>query len=197
MKNENNPKISLRIRPLLYSVAAVLAVLVLFGGCRPAEKPPGPAALSFKMRILANLDLFSPTLSKNIRKHNRSALLSTLDKFHGQLNVSEEGQHFFLAILDNHGVTIASRAQTAVNGAQNYGNYRIVSTVLQKKRISQSSLYLQGGGKVYIICAPLLDDANLSGVVIIGIDSDYLSKSGISERDFMSLDFRSRDNGAR
>lgn len=197
MTNESNPKITFRIRPQLYFVAAALFILLLTGGCRPTEQPPGPAAQSLKTRILTNLDLFSPRLSKNIRKHNRSVLLSTLDKFYGQLNVAEQGQHFFLALLDNHGVTIANRARGALTGIQNYGNYRIVSAVLQKKRILQSSLYLQGGEKVYIICAPLLDERNLAGVVIIGIDSGFMNKSGISEREFMSLDFRTRNNGAQ
>lgn len=187
----------MHLRTRLNFVVAVLAVLVLAGGCLPAEQQPGAAALSLKMRLLANLDLFSPALSDTIRTHNRSALHSTLDRFYRHLNVPKEDQHFFLALLDNHGVTIASRARTAVNGTQNYGNYRIVSTVLQKKRILQSSLYLQGGGKVYIICVPLLNNGNLTGVVIIGIDSGYLSTSGISEREFMALDFRTRDNGAQ
>jgi sensor domain CHASE-containing protein len=76
-----------------------------------------------------------------------------------------------------------------LSGNQNYGNYQVVSNVLQKKRIFTSSLYLQGGGKFFIICVPLLNSEKLAGVIVIGIDSEFMDKSGITESQFMSLNF--------
>ncbi len=197
MKNDGIPKTASRIHPLIHAVTVLLIILALTSGCHSEKPAPSPAALALKTHIHAKLDLFSPSLSENIQKKNRAGINLALDNFYAELNGQGDTSHFFLALLDSHGVTIASRAKSAVNGIQNYGNYRVVSKVLQKKAVFLSSLYLQGGRKVYIICAPLLCSGKLMGVLIIGIDSDYLRHSDISEREFMSQNYNTSNNGIR
>lgn len=197
MKSYGTQKTELRIRALILVIALATVFLAFIVGCRSEKPPPSPAAVSLKTRIQANLDLFSPELSKNLHKKNRQGVKGGLDRFYTELNGHENGSYFFLALLDSHGVTITSRSKSAVNGVPNYGNYQVVAKVIQKKKVLQSSLYLQGGRQVYIICAPLLNSGITTGVLIIGIDSDYMRQAGISEREFMSQDYNTRDNGIR
>jgi len=192
MRTESTPKNTLRIIPLIHAITLLTFILVLTSGCRPDKSSPNPAALSFKTRIQANLDLFIPELAENLAKKNRKKTKRTLDRFYAQLNGTADGTPFFLALLDKHGVTITRRTQTSLSGSQNYGNYHVVSNVLKKKRTFTSSLFLQGGGKVYIICVPLLYSEKLTGVIIVGIDSEFMSQSGITESQFMSLDFNNQ-----
>jgi hypothetical protein len=96
-----------------------------------------------------------------------------------------------IAVLDKHGVTLASLMRTSLSGTQNYGNYHVVEKVLHKRKILQSSLYLQDGKRMYIVCAPILRSGRVVGALIIGFDSEQLKESGISEADFMSMDFAS------
>jgi hypothetical protein len=195
MKNESTLKTALRILSLLHTTMLLVVILAFASGCTPDKPAMSPEAFSFKTMVQTNLDLFTPELSDGILKKNRKKINSALDRLYAQLNGSGDKPHFFLALLDSHGVTITSRSQTAVSGAPNYANYQVVAHVLQKKRIFTSSLYLQGGGKVYIICAPLFGKGKLSGVIVIGINSEFMHQSGLSEKQFMSLNFVNRGNG--
>ncbi|MDD2338024.1 MAG: FAD/NAD(P)-binding oxidoreductase [Geobacteraceae bacterium] len=192
MRNESPPKTALRIISLIQALTLLAFILVLAFGCRPDKPSPNPSALLLKTRIQANLDLFIPELTENLAKKRRKKVKTILDNFYARMNGPGDGSPFFLAILDKHGVTVTRRTQTSLSGSQNYGNYQVVLNVLQKKRTFTSSLYLQGGGKVYIICVPLLDSVKLTGVIIIGIDSEFLRQAGITESQFMSLDFNNQ-----
>lgn len=192
MRIESNPKSTLRIIPLIHAFTLLAFILVFVFGCRPDEPALSSAALSLKTRVQTNLDLFIPELAENIHKKRRKKIKSVLDSFYAQLNGPGASCPFSLALLDSHGVNLTSRSQEPFSGSQNYGNYQVVSNVLQKKRTFTSSLYLQGGGKVYIICVPLISGEKLTGVIVIGIDSEFMRQSGITEPQFMSIDFNSQ-----
>ena len=195
MKNESSPRTAHRIVTLIHTITLLALILALASGCRPSTPAPSPEALSLKTRVQANLDLFIPELSESLHNKNYKKTKTILDIFYSEFNGPGGSSPFSMALLDRHGVTITSRTQNSLSGSQNYGNYHVVSNVLQKKRAHTSSLYLQGGGKVYIICAPLLKGEILTGVIIIGIDSEFMHQTGISESQFMSLDFNSQSNG--
>jgi hypothetical protein len=192
MRTESTPINDLRNIPLILAITLLSCLIVLAPGCSPDKPSPNPAVLSLKTRIQANLDLYIPELTKYLAKKNRKKIKTTLDSFYAQLNGPGGSPPFSLALLNKHGVTITRRTQTSLYGSQNYGNYQVVSNVLQKKRSFTSSFYLQGGGKVFILCVPLLNSEKLTGVIIIGIDSEFMRQSGITESQFMSLDFNNQ-----
>ncbi|MRR53198.1 MAG: hypothetical protein EG822_01630 [Deltaproteobacteria bacterium] len=180
----------------LLQIIPLLACLFAIGtGCQPDRVSPGPEALALRDRIQSNLDPILPELSANFQQKKRKQVKAILDTLYASLNQSDEKSPFFLALLDSHGVTITSRTKTLLSGSQNYGNYHVIAKVIQKRKTITSSLYLQGGAKVYIICVPLMNKTKLAGVIILGIDSEYLRKSGISEQQFMTLDFNSPSDG--
>jgi len=195
MRNESAPKSPLRIIPLIHAITLLAFILAFASGCRPSEPSLSPAALSLKTQVQTSLDLYIPELAENLHKKRRKKIKTILDNFYAQLNGPAAGCPFSLVLLDSHGVNITSRTTESFSGNQNYGNYKVVANVLQKKRTFSSSLYLQGGGKVYIICVPLIDDKKLKGVIVIGIDSEFMRQSGITESQFMSMDFNSQTNG--
>ncbi|TLN01849.1 hypothetical protein FDZ73_14075 [bacterium] len=180
----------------MLQIIPLLACLFAIGtGCQPDRVSPGPEALALRDRIQSNLDPILPELSANFQQKKRKQVKAILDTLYASLNQSDEKSPFFLALLDSHGVTITSRTKTLLSGSQNYGNYHVIAKVIQKRKTITSSLYLQGGAKVYIICVPLMNKTKLAGVIILGIDSEYLRKSGISEQQFMTLDFNSPSDG--
>lgn len=176
-------------------ITLLLCILAIGSGCQPDSAPPNPEALAFRNQIQSNLDPIIPELSVNFQRKKRRQVKAILDKLYADLNESDDKSPFFLALLDSHGVTITSRTKTLLSGSQNYGNYHVIATVLQKRKTFTSSLYLQGGAKVYIICVPLMNKTKLAGVIILGIDSEYLRQTGITEAQFMSLDFNSHTDG--
>jgi len=179
----------------MYTITLLAFIFAFVSGCRPSEPSPGPATLSLKARVQTDLAHYIPELSENIDKKKRKQVKTTLDSFYAQLNGSGDSSPFSLVLLDSHGVTITRRTQTSLSGSQNYGHYQVVSNVLQKNRTFTSSLYLQRGDKVYIICVPLFGSGKLTGVLVIGIDSEFMRKSGITESQFLSLDFNNHVNG--
>jgi len=179
---------------LIQIITLLLCILACGAGCQPDKVPPSPEALALRNRIQSNLDPILPELSANFQRKKRKQVKAILDKLYADLNESDDKSPFFLALLDSHGVTITSRTKTLLSGSQNYGNYHVIANVIQKRKTITSSLYLQGGAKVYIICVPLINKTKLAGVIILGIDSEYLRQTGISESQFMSLDFNSQTN---
>jgi hypothetical protein len=195
MKNGSTKKTGLRILPPIFAITLLVFILAYTSGCRSDKTSPGPAALTLKTRIQSNLEPIRPELAESLYRKKNTYVKSMLDTLYADLNASDDEAHFFLALLDSHGVTITSRTKTVLSGSQNYGNYRVVANVLQKRKTFTSSLYLQGGAKVYIIGVPLIHKEKLAGVIILGIDSDFLHQSGITGQQFMSLDFNNQTNG--
>ncbi|MHC1698383.1 MAG: hypothetical protein AB9919_10070 [Geobacteraceae bacterium] len=181
---------------MIQIITILVCILVFIPGCQPDKISPSPEALSLKNRIQTIIDPILPELSTNFQRKKRKQVKAILDKIYADLNEPDGKSPFFLALLDSHGVTITSRTKTLPSGSQNYGNYQIIADVLKKRKTITSSLYLQGGAKVYIICVPLITKTKLAGVIILGIDSEYLRQTGISEAQFMSLDFNSHTNGS-
>jgi len=180
----------------LILIATLFAcLLAVVSGCQPDRVSPSPEALALRNRILSIFDPILPELSTDFQRKKRKQVSATLDTLYASLNESEDKSPFFLALLDSHGVTITSRTKTLLSGSQNYGNYHVIANVIHKRKTFTSSLYLQGGAKVHIICVPLINKAKLVGVIILGIDSEYLRQTGISEAQFVTLDFNSKSDG--
>jgi len=196
MIKASTPIFAPRCFSLIQIITFCLCILAFGAGCQPDKVPPSPEALSLKNQIQSNLDPILPELSASFQQKKRMQVKALLDTLYANLNASDDTSPFFLALLDSHGVTITSRTKTLLSGSQNYGNYHVITNVIQKRKTISSSLYLQGGAKVYIICVPLIHKAKLVGVIILGIDSEYLRQTGIGESQFMSLDFNSQTNVA-
>lgn len=180
------------LRATARGVALSLAVLAASAGCSPKPATVGNAAQEFRQEIQTKLTMYSAVLAEALANHDRERINAVLHRLHTVSNPLTDELPFFLSMLDNHGVTVATWAGAAVDRTRNYGRYHIVSRVIQKQRPFQSALYLQGGSKVYIVCSPLLKREKVVGVLIIGISDEQLRQEGISEKEFMSLAFTAR-----
>jgi len=182
----------LRILPRIWHLAVFsLAFIVCITGCRPENNGSKEKAQEFRNRYHAFLVGYASRLAEHVAKRQTKKVKGVLQGMYEDMTGPGGQPPPSIAVLDNHGVAVASQAQTALTGAQNYGNYHVVSRVLQKRKILQSSLYLQNGTRIYVICAPILRREKVVGALIIGFDSNQLKISGITEAEFMSLDFTS------
>jgi len=197
MSNENTSNIATFAGLLRYALVFPLIFLAIAAGCRAEKSSVGDNALAFRNEMQSKLNIYSIGLAEPVAKKNRKKIKAVLEKIHSVSTPHESAGDFSLSVLDNHGVTVATKAGSETSGTQNYGNYDIVARVIQKRKPFQSTLYLQGGRKICIICSPLIKDEKVVGVLIIGIDSAQMKLLGISEKEFMSLDFTARDGGRR
>jgi hypothetical protein len=174
---------------LLAFTCAALLLLGTLSSCHDAKTILGPAAKSFQEITQSKLDRYCPDLADRITSNNRESIETALATIYAETEIVKGTPYGFLAVLDSNGVTLAAKSRYESSSAQNYGHYHIVSQVLEKRKVLQSKLYLQGGQRVFIICAPLLRNTKANGVLILGIDQDFIHRAGITEQEFMALTF--------
>lgn len=168
--------------------SVVLCLFVLFGvtGCSPDKPALGKSALSLRDGLQETLNLFSAGLAEPISKRDKKRVKAALDTLASKA-AAPANIPVSIAVLDTRGATVATAARTELSATQNYGHYTAVAQVAQKKKVILSSLYLQSGDMIFIVCAPLLYRQKLAGILIIGIDDDLLHQSGVTDAEFLSL----------
>jgi hypothetical protein len=167
----------------------LLFLLTLSPGCNPDKPALGKAALSLRDGLQATLNLYSAGLAEPMSQGDSKRVKAVLERMFSEAVGPANIPKFSVAVLDNHGTTVARTARSELSDVQNYGNYQVVSRVIQKRKASQSILYLHGSEKVFIVCAPLLHREKLAGILIISIDNDRLHQAGITDAEFMALTF--------
>jgi hypothetical protein len=168
---------------------ALLFLLTISPGCNPDKPALGKAALSLQEGLQAKLNLYSAGLAEPMSKGDTKRVKSALERLFSGTAGPANSPRFSVAVLDNHGSAVARTEKSELSDVHNYGNYQIVSRVIQKRKSSQSILYLHGSEKVFIVCSPLLHRGKLAGILIISIDNDQLHQAGIKDAEFMALTF--------
>ena len=172
--------------PSAFSVAVCLLLLVGMAGCSPDKPVPGKAALSLGEGLQDTLNLFSAGLAEPLSAHDGKRVKASLEALYAQA-ATTAALPFSIAVLNAHGATVATAARTELSATRNFGHYHAVAQAAQKKRVTLSSLYLQDGDTMFIVCAPLFHRHRLAGILIIGIDDDLLHQAGVSDAEFLSL----------
>jgi hypothetical protein len=174
---------------IVISIVFSLIFISLSIGCKSDKHATSKTVLAFKEETQSRLDKYTQPLARSLVINDRNDINSKLKSLYSEPVTSVNANNLFVAVLDNHGVTVASQSPGENAGAQNYGHYHIVTRVLQKQKVLQSSLYLQGDRKVFIICAPLQYRKKLAGALVMGIDAEKMLQAGIPEKNFMYIDF--------
>ena len=61
---------------------------------------------------------------------------------------------------------------------------------IKSKKIQQQRFFLQDGSELYLICAPLIRQDTLIGLVAIAISSEDAAKRwDLTEKEFLAMDF--------
>lgn len=178
-----------RILRFLSFFTVLLFLAALTAGCHSDKPALGKAALSLQDGLQAKLNVYSAALAESMSKGKTKRVKAALEKLLPETAGPANIPKFSVAVLDNNGATVTAMARTELSAIQSYGHYQAVSRVMQKRKTIQSSLYLQGGEKVFIVCAPLLHREKLVGILILGIDDDTIHEAGVTDAEFMSLTF--------
>jgi hypothetical protein len=73
---------------------------------------------------------------------------------------------------------------------KNFSGYDLVVKAIKSRKIQQQRLFLQDGSELYLVCAPLIRQSALIGMVAIAISSkDAEQRWGLKQKEFMALDF--------
>jgi hypothetical protein len=160
----------------------------LIWGCQAKKLSPGAA--NFKHEIKQCISDLSTVLKGPVSQKNVAAINAALEKVESPALKLCRLCPFQIGVLDQYGQALATYPpRKGGNQGKNYSGYVLVSKALNSKKIQHQRFYLQDGTQLYIICAPLLKDDQVIGLVAIAVNSvDAAKRWGLTEKDFMALD---------
>ena len=92
--------------------------------------------------------------------------------------------------LNPSGETLAAYPVKGDGKAKDYSNYDLVNKAISSKKIQQQRFFLPDGSELYLVCAPLIREDKLIGLVAIAISSvDAEKRWDLTEKEFLALDF--------
>ena len=160
------------------------AILLLFA-CQP---PPLNPADRFKEEVKSILDKLCTTLVEPVSKSDVPGIEAVLSEYEPQLVKLCPWCPFQVGVLNRHAEILAVHPPT--ERTNNFASYDLVIKVISSKMIRQQRFFLQDGSELYIICAPILRQDKVIGLMGIAISAaEAKSRWGLTEKEFMALNF--------
>lgn len=175
------------IRANFWLILGLAAALVW--GCQAKQLSPGAA--QFKHEIKNCISDLSSALKGPVSQKDVPAINAALEKIESPAVKLCHLCPFQIGVLDKYGEALATYPpRQGGNQGKNYSSYALVSKTLNSKKILHRRFYLQNGTQLYIICAPLLKDGKVIGLVALAVNSaDAAKRWGLTDKEFMALDF--------
>lgn len=168
----------------------LLSAVILLLGCQAREAPLSPGAATFKQEIKSCLTNLSGTLMEPVAKRDLAGIRAALEKAESPAVKLCRLCPFELGVTDPSGDTLASYPVKGDGKGKDYSNYELVKKAISSKKIQQQRFFLPGGSELYLVCAPLIRQDTLLGLVAIAISADEASKRwGLTEKEFLAIDF--------
>jgi hypothetical protein len=172
----------------LWQVLLVSTVILVFG-CHQ-EPPLNPQVATFKQEIKSCLDSIAITLMEPVAKKDVAEIKAALEKIESPAVKLCRMCPFEIGVLDPSGKILSSYPVKGDGKAKDYSSYDLVKKAISSKKIQQQGLFLPDGSKLYLVCAPLIRQDQLIGLVAIAISSaDAEKRWNLTEKEFLALDF--------
>lgn len=172
--------------------AAVLIFLsVVLSACQSRQAPLSPAAASFKKEMREELAKLTPALTGTVSQGDVAAINAVLEKLSAEAIHAGRPWTFRIGILDRNGVGLAA-FPLQNHPHKDFSSYDGFAKVFKDHQTVTERFYMQDGAQIYVIAAPLLrQDQVVGGLALVLSAADAQKKWGISEKEFMAIDFNS------
>ena len=172
----------------LWPVLLLGAVILLFG-CHQ-EAPVNPGIATFKQELKSCFDNIAVTLMDPVARKDVAGIQAALEKVESPAVKLCRLCPFEIAVLNPAGEIMAAYPVKGAGKAKNFSSYELVKKAISSKKIQQQGLSLPDGSKLYLVCAPLIRQNELIGLVAIAISSaDAEKRWNLTEKEFLALDF--------
>lgn len=173
----------------LWPVLLASTVFLLLG-CQAREAPLSPGAANFKQEIKSCLVNLSGSLLEPVAKRDLPAIKAALEKIESPAVKLCRLCPFEIGVTDQSGETLMAYPPKGDGKGKNYSNYDVVIKTIRSKKIQQQRFFLADGSELYLVCAPLMREDTLIGLVAIAVSSkDAEQRWGLKEKEFLALDF--------
>ena len=173
----------------LWPVLLASAVILLFG-CQAREAPLSPGAATFKQELKSCLTNLSASLMEPVAKRDLAGIKAAMEKAESPAVKLCRLCPFEIGVTDPSGDTLAAYPVKGDGKGKDYSNYELVKKAISSKKIQQQRFFLPDGSELYLVCAPLIREDKLIGLVAIAISSvDAEKRWGLKEKEFLAIDF--------
>lgn len=170
--------------------ALVIVVLACGPGCQEAKPPLSPKAAVFVKEVQSAINRIGPPLAGPVARQDKKAVQKALVKAFSVCAEACEGMFYNVFILDQQGVLTAVYPPAEVKQLH-FSNYAAVKKAFAERKPNQTILYQPDGTPTYIICAPLIENDQVAGILALGFEGNQvLEKRGVGEKEFLNLDFQ-------
>ena len=145
---------------------------------------------TFKEEVKIAIKNFSVSLMDPVSKNDIDAIQTMLNKIISDAEKEGKPIHFGIGILDRNGVAITGRYILGTFREEDFSKYKFVRKAFKQRKIIQDRLYFQDRSELLIICAPLVQQKNVVGAIILGFNPTEVKKDyGLNTEQFLALDF--------
>jgi hypothetical protein len=175
-------------RSRLWLVLGSLLVLAL-GGCQAKEPPLRPGAAQFKKEVKACIEKLQTSLVEPLSKKDLPAINETLKRVEPEAIKLCRMCPFRIGVMNHNGHTLAVYPPKE-DAIGNFSNYDVVIQTLNSRRTSQQRFFLQNHSQVYIICAPILKEDQVLGLVALAVSAEEAKQRwDMTAEEFLGIDF--------
>jgi hypothetical protein len=165
----------------------VICFAVFLGGCQAKEPPLSKQAQAVRQGLLGEVNKLTTEVAEPAAKQDWGALGPILQNSYQEMKKRGGFVPFRIVVLDRDGIT-QERFPPVRQENLDFSNYEPAKTVFNEKKKTQAMLYLEGT-KIFILIAPILQQDQVTGAVVMGFPDQELQKWKISEKEFLAIDF--------
>ena len=171
-------------------IITLLFLSVGAGGCGKKEPPLSQKALSLKKEAKEKIEKYSPAFVGPLSKGDKAAVQETLGKLSIELTKDGQPLTWGAAVLDKDGIALGALASGGPQAGLDYSNMKPVAEALKTGKMAQGKYYRQDGFNAYYVVKPLIRQDAVVGLFVLGLSvKELIENRGISEKEFMAIDF--------
>lgn len=160
------------------------------GGCEKKEPPLSKEALSLKKEIKERIEKYAPAFLDPLSRGDKAAFQEAFAKLSIEFTKGGQPLTWGMAVLDKDGITLGALTSGGPQTGLDYSNMNSVAEVLKDRKMVQGKFYRKDGFNAYYVVGPLLRKEELVGLFVLGLPTKEVNeKRGVSEKEFMAIDF--------
>ena len=146
-------------------------------------------ASAFTEEVKNAIKTLSRLLLDPVSKNNIADIQTTIDKTGSDAEKQGRPIRFGIGVLDRKGVVVAGRYVVGTFERDDFSRYQFVGKAFKQKRIIQDRLYFQDHSELWIVCAPLIEQKDIVGAIVLGFNPAEVERDyGLNTKQFLALD---------